>query len=119
VLSLAHTESGVETPLVFVAFGVTAPELNYDDYAGVDVRGKVVVLFGNAPARFSSTQRAYYADGVTKTKNAVKHGAVSYLALALPEDEKNFPWDWEVPQILAPSRAWIDSTGQVKSLLFC
>jgi hypothetical protein len=110
--NLAHTESSVGTPLVFVGFGVTAPELNYDDYAGVDVRGKGVVLFGNAPARFSSTQRAYYADGITKAKNAVKHGAVGYLALALPDDEKKFPWDWKVPQILAPSRAWIDSRGQ-------
>jgi hypothetical protein len=109
---LAHTESSLEAPLVFVGFGVTAPELNYDDYAGVDVRGKVVVVFGNAPARFASTQRAYYADGITKAKNAVRHGAVGYLTLALPDDEKRDPWDWEVPQILAPSRAWLDSTGQ-------
>jgi len=109
---LAHTESSVEAPLVFVGFGVTAPELNYDDYAGVDVRGKAVVVFRNAPARFSSTQRAYYADWITKTKNAVKHGAVGYLELALPDDEKIVPWDWYVPQILAPTRAWIDSSGQ-------
>ncbi len=109
---LAHTESSVEARLVFVGFGVTAAELNYDDYAGVDARDKVVVMFGNAPARFASTQRAYYADEITKAKNAVKHGAVGYLTLALPDDEKKDPWNWEVPQILAPSRAWIDGTGQ-------
>ena len=106
----ASTESDVETPVVFVGFGVTAPELNYDDYAGVDVRGKIVARFSNAPARFSSTQRAYYADAVTKEENAVKHGAVGSLTLPEPEDEE--PWDRVVRQIFAPARAWMNSEGK-------
>ena len=105
---LEHTETDVDAPVVFVGFGVTAPEQNYDDYAGVDVRGKVVALLGNAPARFPSTVRAYYADGFVKVKNAVAHGAVGGLVLLSPEDEKIAPWEWSVPQIQAGSREWLD-----------
>ena len=105
---LEHTEADVDAPVVFVGFGVTSPELNYDDYAGVDVRDKVVAMLGNAPARFSSTLRAYYADGIVKAKNAIAHGAVGILFLLLPEDEKINPWEWSVPQIQAGDREWLD-----------
>jgi hypothetical protein len=113
---LEHTEIDVDAPVVFVGFGVTAPELDYDDYAGVDVRGKVVALLKNAPARFSSTLRAYYADGYLKVKNAVAHGAVGGLLLALPEDEKISPWEWSVPQIQAGAREWLDHGSPHDSL---
>ena len=40
-------------PVVFAGYGVTAPELGYDDYAGLDVKGKIVVVFFfEAPAAF-------------------------------------------------------------------
>ncbi|SPE31941.1 exported hypothetical protein [Acidobacteriia bacterium SbA2] len=105
---LDHTETSVQAPVVFVGCGLTAPELNYDDYAGVDVRGKVIAVVGNAPARFSSTERAYYADGITKLRIAVAHGAVGILGVSLPEDEKDSPWQWAVPQIRAGARDWLD-----------
>jgi hypothetical protein len=105
---LEHTETDVDAPVVFVGFGVTAPELKSDDYAGVDVHGKLVAMLGSAPARFSSTQRAYYADGIVKAKNAVAHGAIGILGLLLPEDEKISPWEWSIPQIQAGDREWLD-----------
>jgi len=104
---LEHTETDVDAAVVFVGFGVTAPEQNYDDYAGVNVRGKIVAVPGNAPARFSSTQRAYYTDGIVKAKDAVAHGAVGMLGL-LPEDENISPWEWSIPQIQAGVREWLD-----------
>src|SRR3984893_19051936 len=39
-----RTEVSVEAPVVYVGFGVTAPEQSYDDYAGIDVKGKIVAL---------------------------------------------------------------------------
>jgi len=108
---LAHTESSVEAPIVFVGYGVTASELNYDDYAGVDVHGKIIALLTNAPARFSSTERAYYADRVTKERNAVAHGAVGVLMVLSPEDQEDNPWQWIVPQIQAGSREWLSTDG--------
>ena len=75
------TDASVEAPVVFAGYGVTAPERKYDDYAGVDARGKIVVTLYGAPAGFASTERAYYADGLVKAANAVAHGAVGTLTM--------------------------------------
>src|SRR5690348_15870014 len=51
---LSRTESDIEAPVLFVGYGVTAPKLNYGDYAGIDVRGKIVAYFENAPPLFAA-----------------------------------------------------------------
>jgi Peptidase family M28/PA domain len=104
-------ESDVSAPVVFVGFGVTAPDQNYDDYAGVDVRGKIVLGLFGAPATFPSTERAYYSDGIVKAKNAVAHGAIGALSIMVPEDWKRYPWDWIVPQIQMGEMHWLDKGG--------
>jgi len=104
-------ESDVDAPVAFVGFGVTAPDQKYDDYAGIDVRGKIVVTIYGAPAAFPSTERAYYSDGVVKAKIALSHGAVGKIDIYLPEDWKRYPWDWTVPQIQMGEMHWIDKAG--------
>ena len=69
----------VTAPLVLVGFGVTAPDREYDDYRGVDAKGKIVVLLTGAPKSFPPTARAHYATTRVKHKNAVDHGAVGAL----------------------------------------
>jgi Peptidase family M28/PA domain len=107
----SKAESDVSAPAVFVGFGVTAPDQKYDDYAGVDVRGKIVVGFYGAPSTFPSTERAYYSDGIVKAKNAVAHGAVGVVSMMIPEDWKRYPWEWLVPQIQAGEMHWLDKNG--------
>jgi Peptidase family M28/PA domain len=106
-----RTDSSVEAPVVFVGFGVTAPDQHYDDYAGTDVKGKVIALLFGAPAQFPSTERAYYSDGIVKAKNAIAHGAVGIIRFLPPEDAKRYPWKWIVPQIQAGDMEWLDSHG--------
>ncbi len=106
-----RAESDVNAPLVFVGFGITAPEQNYDDYAGVDVRGKIVVRIFGAPSSFPSTLRAHYSDGIMKAKMAQAHGAVGALEIALPEDWKRYPWDWWVPQVQMGEMHWLNKSG--------
>jgi hypothetical protein len=108
---LNKTENSVEAPLVFVGFGVSAPERGYDDYAGADVRHKIVVLLLGAPAKFPSTVRAYYSDYVVKQRTAVAHDAVGYIELMMPEDVKRLPWEWYMPQIQMGNTAWLDKDG--------
>ncbi|GAB3690204.1 M20/M25/M40 family metallo-hydrolase [Spirosoma flavus] len=79
--------SEVNAPVVFVGYGVTAPELDYDDYKGIDVKGKIVAYFNGAPATFPSNQRAYYSS--SKAENAVAHGAVGTVAFSMPTDLRN------------------------------
>src|SRR5262249_24168635 len=69
IADLSRPISDMRAPVVFVGYGVTAPELKYDDYSGIDAKGKIVALIGNAPPRFSPSQRGYYSDGIVKGKN--------------------------------------------------
>jgi hypothetical protein len=104
-------ESDVSAPVVFVGFGVTAPDQNYDDYAGVDVRGKIVAKLYGAPSAFPSTVRAYYSDENVKSKMALAHGAVGTVEIILPEDFKRFPWDWWVPQVQMGEMHWLNQNS--------
>jgi len=108
---LNQTENTVEAPLVFVGFGVSATERGYDDYAGADVRNKIVVTLLGAPAKFPSTVRAYYSDYLVKQRIAVAHGAVGYVEIMMPEDRKRLPWEWFMPQIQMGNAAWLDTKG--------
>lgn len=66
-------------PLAFAGFGISAPELGYDDYAGLDVRGKVVVVRRGAPGTFASTVAAASQDLLSLLRAAGQHGAVGLL----------------------------------------
>jgi hypothetical protein len=76
--------------LVFVGYGITAPELNYDDYAGVDARGKIVLLMEHEPQEddpksiFNGTGNTRYATSRVKLLNAQKHGAIAVLLMPEP-----------------------------------
>jgi hypothetical protein len=108
---LNRTDTSMEAPVVFVGFGVTATERGYDDYTGADTKGKIVVVLSGAPAKFPSTVRAYYSDWVVKLRNAVAHGAVGFMSLQLPEDQKRFAWDWIVPQVQMGNMEWLEKNG--------
>jgi Zn-dependent M28 family amino/carboxypeptidase len=108
----AQQQFDLDAPLVFAGFGVTAPEEGYDDYAGINVHGKIVAIFGGAPPRFASTVRAYYADDMVKARNAESHGAAAIISLYLPEDFERQPWDWNVPQYRMGEMRWLDKDGK-------
>src|SRR5262245_57899016 len=82
----------LEAPVVFVGFGVVAPDMGQDDYAGADVKGKIVAVLFGAPPRFPSEQRAHYGWPRLKAATAAARGAVGMLILRRPEAEQNFPW---------------------------
>jgi len=109
--NLNQPDSSVEAPMEFVGFGVTAKEHDYDDYAGADAKGKIVVVVDGAPAKFPSTVRAYYSDFAVKARNAVAHGAVGFVDLMTPEDQKRYAWDWLMPQIQMGIMQWLEKDG--------
>jgi hypothetical protein len=100
-----------EAPLVFVGYGVSAPELQYDDFAGIDVRGKVLVTFRGAPPRFPNDQRAYYSNGIVKDQIAAARGAIGILQIQKPDDEARAPWERNMRQSKLPGFRWLDAGG--------
>lgn len=89
----AAAETKVAAPLVFVGYGVVAPEKGRDDYKGLDVKGKIVVALDGAPKAFQSEERAYYRSGRTKRLEAAKRGAVGFIEVNTPTSEKMRPFD--------------------------
>ncbi len=93
-LSFSATGS-VSAPLVFAGYGVTAPEFQYDDYAGVDVKDKVAVILRYEPKRFQEKSGhpglTRHAQLITKAINARNHGARAVILLngALPAGEQD------------------------------
>src|SRR5581483_2947589 len=71
--------------VVFAGFGITAPEYNYDDYAGLDVKGKIVLLMRHEPQEFDDKSvfdgKVYtaHAQIFSKASNAKIHGAKAIL----------------------------------------
>ncbi|MBN1985371.1 MAG: M28 family peptidase [Prolixibacteraceae bacterium] len=79
----SNSASGtVSGNLVYVGYGITAPELNYDDYKNIDVKGKIILLESGIPYTKNDTTLAKwtpYAYHRYKFRNAVKHGAAGML----------------------------------------
>lgn len=85
-------EIAVSGPVVFAGYGITAPELGYDDYAGLDVSGKVVLIFGHEPQEnndqsiFNGKGNTRYANATYKALNAQRHGAIGILSMTDPNN---------------------------------
>jgi hypothetical protein len=75
----------ITAEVVYVGYGITAPELNYDDYAGVDVKGKIVLMEPESPVmpndKDAETFKKWrpYSFHDYKIRNAVKHGAAGMI----------------------------------------
>jgi hypothetical protein len=104
--------SEVQAPVVFVGYGVTAKEQGYDDYAGLDLKGKIILRLYGAPASFPRTVRAHHSSTVMKAQNAAAHGAAGTLEFRLPRDQARSPWERSVRQSRLPGFKWLDEAGR-------
>ncbi len=123
--------------LVFVGYGVNAPEQKWNDYAGVDVKGKTVVMFVNDPGfhsqdpkLFEGKRMTYYGRWTYKFEEAARQGAAAAIIIH-DTDGASYGWDvvknsWsgaqfdlpakDDPEPRLPAQGWI--TGDVaRSLL--
>src|ERR1700733_2424885 len=80
------TDAEFDADAVFIGHGIVAPEYQWDDYAGVNVRGKVVVLFTNEPPSddpkfFTGRALTYYGRWIYKYEEAARHGAVAAIII--------------------------------------
>ena len=97
VVPFNFSSSGkVSGAVVFAGYGITAPELHYDDYAGVDVKGKFVLVLRHQPqenddhSAFAGTAGARF---VNKAANAKMHGAAGLILIDDSAHHPNQPWE--------------------------
>ncbi|HVN75468.1 MAG TPA: M28 family metallopeptidase [Thermoanaerobaculaceae bacterium] len=74
-----------ETELVFVGYGIQAPEYRWDDFKGADVKGKILVMMNNDPdwdpSLFAGTRRLYYGRWSYKYESAARQGAAGAIII--------------------------------------
>lgn len=104
----AQTVAIENAPLVFVGYGVTAPERQWDDYKAADLRGKVAVYLINDPdfsaqpdeavaGKFGNRRMTYYGRWTYKFEEAARHGAIAALIV---HDTEGAGYGWST--VIAP-----------------
>jgi Zn-dependent M28 family amino/carboxypeptidase len=83
----------LDAPLVFAGFGVVTPDGKRNDYKGLDVKGKIVVVLTGAPKSFPGEERAHYGNTAVKRAHAMERGAVGMITLYTPTREKILPFE--------------------------
>ena len=91
-------KSEIDAPLVFVGYGIKAPEYNWDDYKGVDVKGKMLLMLVNEPPSddpkfFKGRALTYYGRWTYKYEEAARRGAVGVVLIHKTEMAS---YGWEV-----------------------
>jgi Zn-dependent M28 family amino/carboxypeptidase len=81
----------VEAPLVFAGYGLRIPEKNYDDFAGVDVRGKIIVIFPGSPSEIPGALASHYQTAIERWKVLRAAGAIGLVSLMNPAS-MDIPW---------------------------
>jgi Zn-dependent M28 family amino/carboxypeptidase len=104
-------EETVTAPLVFAGYGIRAPERNYDDFSGIDVRGTILVVFTGAPSAFGTSERAFYSSLTEKHQLARALGAVGVVTVQTPVDRKRTPWQRILDTADHPSLRWRKADG--------
>jgi Zn-dependent M28 family amino/carboxypeptidase len=90
-------KSSVDADIVYVGYGIEAPEYQWDDYKGVDVRGKVLLMLVNEPDSndakfFKGRALTYYGRWTYKYEEAARKGAVGVI-LVHKTDMASYPWE--------------------------
>jgi Zn-dependent M28 family amino/carboxypeptidase len=91
-------KSEIDAPVVFVGYGISAPEYNWDDYKGLDVKGKVLLMLVNEPPSddpnfFKGRALTYYGRWTYKYEEAARRGAVGVVLIHKTEMAS---YGWEV-----------------------
>ncbi len=86
-----------DAPIVFVGYGIDAPEYKWNDYEGVDIKGKIALVIVNEPPSddpkfFNAKALTYYGRWTYKYEEAARRGALGVLIIHR-EDLASYPWD--------------------------
>jgi len=117
----------VQGQIVFAGYGITAPEYKYDDYAGLDVTGKIVFVLRHEPGEedsasiFNGKKATKYSDVMEKVRIAKEHGAAALLIATDPLHHtsltpRGFPWpslSKTIPKDALPLTLAIDENSKI------
>lgn len=105
------TATKVKADAVFVGYGLVADKYNHNDYEGLDVKGKIVVILNGRPESWPSEEGAHLASGREKARYAAERGAVGIVSLHTPKREKVRSYTSSLNYLGSPSLRWLDKEG--------
>lgn len=100
----------LEAPLVFVGFGLDDRKSGFDDYRGLDVRGKIVVALEGAPQGTPSEIGAHL--NREKARMAMERGAVGFISVPTRLSDRTRPWSKRLPGAASPRMSWLGPDGK-------
>jgi Peptidase family M28 len=112
-----ESDTTLSGALTFVGYGVHAPELHYDDFAGVDLKGRIAVILNGAPPALPVDQRAYYSSTAAKGAELTARGATGVITISVsdigaPVEEQTSSWERRVLLSWIPAMRCADDYGK-------
>lgn len=101
----APKQGRLSAPLVFAGYGLHLPQLGHDDFAGLDLRGKIVVAIAGGPASLPGAAKA--ANRAERVNELGRRGAVGLITLTPPK-QVEIPWERQKANSAAPGRYLAD-----------
>ena len=98
-----------QAQVVFVGYGIDDPKAGQNDYAGLNVKGKVVAVLTGFPKGMRSDVGAHY--GRSKAKMAQARGAIGVITIRTLERERTRPWTREIEGPIHPTLNWAQADG--------
>lgn len=95
--------------VIFVGYGIDDPKAGQNDYAGLNVKGKIVAVLSGFPKGMRSDVGAHY--GRSKAKMAEARGAIGLITIRTLERERTRPWTREIEGPVHPTLNWAQADG--------
>jgi len=108
--SARETAVSLSAPVVFAGFGIDAPDQGLNDYAGLDVKGKVVAVLSGFPKGFPSDVGAHLS--ADKGRMAAARGAIGMISIMTPQALGVYDWNRRLEFLSEPALTWIGPDGQ-------
>jgi len=99
----------VEAPVIFAGYGLTVPEMQYDDLAGLDLRGKVVLYLSGGPSDIPGPLLAHYQSAGERWAFLKRRGAIGTIAIQNPRGT-DIPWERSTLARFQPSMVLADAS---------
>ena len=106
--SSSEADQSLEADCVFAGFGIVSPEHKRDDYAGLDVRGKFVVVLGGPPPGLPSEVAGHLGSTAEQRSSAAERGALGIFIVYTPSLEARWPFAQLAAVYAQPQMEWFD-----------
>ncbi|MBE1287856.1 MAG: M28 family peptidase [Alteromonadaceae bacterium] len=114
-ISMNDTQVDLTAEAVFVGYGIVAPEFGINDFANVDVVGKIIVRLPGKPKVLLTDVGAHLASSSMRRKYAEDAGAIGVIVISDPEQEETRPYSRQLNYIHSERMDWLNAQGNASS----